>query len=173
MSNSAISGNVQGLASATSPGLVGTGPQVFAGKKTLDGGALIKGDTSGVAIASGYVGEIDTQTQATSVSLVSSGSATTTAKTLQPGNYLLVGTISINVSSNTTAINCSFAGQTKCVFSLGGITATTGNARLSFMVPVRISTATAYSFSVFSAGTVSGTISGTDQDTTWSAIRIA
>lgn len=60
MSNSAISFNTAGLASTTSPGLVGTGAQTFAGKKTLDGGALIKGDTSGVAIASGYVGEVVT-----------------------------------------------------------------------------------------------------------------
>jgi len=57
MANSAWSGNTAGLASATSPGLVGITTQTFAGKKTLDGGALIKGDTSGVAIAAGYVGE--------------------------------------------------------------------------------------------------------------------
>ena len=57
MASSALSGNIQGLASASSPGVVGTGAQTFAGKKTLDGGALIKGDTSGVAIAAGYVGE--------------------------------------------------------------------------------------------------------------------
>jgi hypothetical protein len=57
MSSSHITQQVQGLATATSPGLVGTGTQTFAGKKTLDGGALIKGDTSGAAIAAGYVGE--------------------------------------------------------------------------------------------------------------------
>lgn len=56
MANSAWSGNTAGLASATSAGLVGTGAQTFAGKKTLDGGALIKGDTTGVAIGSTYVG---------------------------------------------------------------------------------------------------------------------
>ena len=44
-------------ASATAQGTVTTGAQIFAGKKTLDGGALIKGDTSGVAIAANYVGE--------------------------------------------------------------------------------------------------------------------
>lgn len=53
---SALTGNTSGLATAVSPGLVGTGTQTFAGKKTLDGGALIKGDTSGVAIPSGYLG---------------------------------------------------------------------------------------------------------------------
>lgn len=45
-------------ASATQSGLVNTTAQTFAGKKTLDGGALIKGDTTGNAIASGYVGEV-------------------------------------------------------------------------------------------------------------------
>lgn len=60
MPNSAISFNTAGLASATSPGLVGTGAQTFAGKKTLDGGALIKGDTSGAAIAASYVGQVIT-----------------------------------------------------------------------------------------------------------------
>ena len=62
MANSALTGNTSGLASATSPGLVGITTQTFAGKKTLDGGALIKGDTSGVAIAAGYVGEIVSST---------------------------------------------------------------------------------------------------------------
>lgn len=37
MSNSAWSGNTSGLASAVSPGLVGTGAQTFAGDKTLTG----------------------------------------------------------------------------------------------------------------------------------------
>lgn len=58
MPNSAITFNTSGLATTTSPGLVGTGAQTFAGKKTLDGGAAIKGDTSGAAIATGYVGEV-------------------------------------------------------------------------------------------------------------------
>lgn len=58
MPSSALSGNTSGLATDTSPGLVGTGAQTFAGKKTLDGGALIKGDTSGTAVAAGYVGEL-------------------------------------------------------------------------------------------------------------------
>jgi hypothetical protein len=58
MPNSAISFNTSGLATTTSPGLVGTGAQTFAGKKTLDGGALIKGDTSGVVVPAGYVGEV-------------------------------------------------------------------------------------------------------------------
>lgn len=58
MGNSANSGNILGYAPGTQPGLVSTVAQTFAGKKTLDGGALIKGDTSGSAIASSYVGEM-------------------------------------------------------------------------------------------------------------------
>lgn len=58
MANSSFTGSVAGYASGTQPGLVSTVAQTFAGKKTLDGGALIKGDTSGVAVPSGYVGDI-------------------------------------------------------------------------------------------------------------------
>lgn len=56
MANSAWSGNTAGLASATSAGLVGTGAQTFAGKKTLDGGGLIKADSVGTTIPAGYIG---------------------------------------------------------------------------------------------------------------------
>jgi len=74
MTSSALTGNTSGLASATSPGLVGITTQTFAGKKTLDGGALIKGDTSGVAIAAGYVGYrlYATQTNNTTITLTTS-----------------------------------------------------------------------------------------------------
>lgn len=43
MANSAITGNVQGLATAISPGLMGTGAQEFAGDKRFDGLALNRG----------------------------------------------------------------------------------------------------------------------------------
>jgi len=56
MSNSAITFNTAGLASTTSPGLVGTGAQTFAGKKTFQNGAAIAGDISGVAIDSNNIG---------------------------------------------------------------------------------------------------------------------
>lgn len=63
---SSITGNVVGPASASSAGLVTTAAQTFGGKKTLDGGALIKGDTSGSIISSTYVGEfLGTQSAAT------------------------------------------------------------------------------------------------------------
>ena len=56
MTSSALTGNTSGLASATSPGLMGITTQTFAGKKTLDGGALIKGDSAGTTITAGYIG---------------------------------------------------------------------------------------------------------------------
>lgn len=68
MSNSAFTPTfAQNLqdASATQKGLVNTTTQTFAGKKTFDGGAAIKGDTSGSAIAAGYVGEIKTAVKTT------------------------------------------------------------------------------------------------------------
>jgi hypothetical protein len=90
MANSAWSGNTAGLASATSPGLVGITTQTFAGKKTLDGGALIKGDTSGVAIAAGYVGEKITGTLRTlSTSIAAYVTGATSCITLNKGIYLL------------------------------------------------------------------------------------
>lgn len=69
MSNSAISFNTAGLASATSPGLVGTGAQTFAGDKTFNGlvnasgGVLQSGltganATTAITSGSGKVGEL-------------------------------------------------------------------------------------------------------------------
>lgn len=100
MANSAWSGNTAGLASATSAGLVGTGAQTFAGKKTLDGGAAIKGDTSGVAIAAGYVGERLTFTSR-AISGVTTGWAVNTSAltTLTSGLWLVFG----KIVSTTTA----------------------------------------------------------------------
>lgn len=72
MPYSAISFNTSGLATTTSPGLVGTGAQTFAGKKTLDGGALIKGDTTGNPVAAGYVGEFKYAYATSGVSLANS-----------------------------------------------------------------------------------------------------
>lgn len=60
MSNSAFtpSNNLSVPATTTQAGTVSTVAQTFAGKKTFDGGAAIKGDTTGSAIAAGYVGEV-------------------------------------------------------------------------------------------------------------------
>lgn len=73
MGNSASSGNILGYASGTQPGLVSTTAQTFAGKKTLDGGALIAGDTSGNAISSGYVGQFGDGIESTLTSFASTG----------------------------------------------------------------------------------------------------
>lgn len=88
MSSSAWSGNTSGLATAVSPGLVGITTQTFAGKKTLDGGALIKGDTSGVAIAAGYVGE-------TVSTLLTLGGSTSVAGTYVDGTGTMTLTAGI------------------------------------------------------------------------------
>jgi len=56
MTSSALTGNTSGLASATSPGLVGITTQTFAGKKTFSTGALISGDSAGTTITAGYIG---------------------------------------------------------------------------------------------------------------------
>ena len=85
---SALTGNTSGLATAVSPGLVGITTQTFAGKKTLDGGALIKGDTSGVAIAAGYVGE-------TVSTLLTAGGVTSVAGTFVDGTGTMTLTAGI------------------------------------------------------------------------------
>jgi hypothetical protein len=90
MANSAIVGNVQGLASATSPGLVGTSAQTFAGKKTLDGGALIKGDTTGAAVAAGYIGELALlQSSSYAINNTQAGWRVAASTTLNAGIYLV------------------------------------------------------------------------------------
>lgn len=134
---------------------------------------LLQSAGDGTAVPAGYVGEVITQTQSSNVSLVSSSSVATVARTLQPGSYILLGTLSVNVSANAGSINCTFGGQTKSLFNAGGITATTGNSKATFVLAVTITSPTVYSFSVFSSASVTGSISGSDQDTTWTAIRIA
>lgn len=90
MPNSAISFNTSGLATTTSPGLVGTGAQTFAGVKTFQDGASIKGDTSGATIATGFVGQ---RLAGTERALTSVGAAfvtgATSCITLNKGVYLL------------------------------------------------------------------------------------
>lgn len=112
MPNSAISFNTSGLATSTSPGLVGTGAQTFAGKKTLDGGALIKSDTSGLAIPSGYTFEVDGTWQAEkSVSAGTGAPASGTyyslgGRTIQPGTYQISLTVQANGTGNTVVVGC-------------------------------------------------------------------
>jgi len=64
MTSSALTGNTSGLASATSPGLVGITTQTFAGVKTFQDAPII-GNASGIAAASATVqGVVTTGTQA-------------------------------------------------------------------------------------------------------------
>ena len=108
MSNSAWSGNTAGLASAVSPGLVGTSTQTFAGKKTLDGGALIKGDTSGVAINSNYVGAIGLDTIISITPVINSWTSGATFGALPAGFWMIYGRI-YQASNRTTNIAATFA----------------------------------------------------------------
>jgi hypothetical protein len=90
MANSSITGNVLGPASSSSAGLVTTAAQTFAGKKTLDGGALIAGDTSGSAIASGYVGQVLNSTVSTATNVGTSNQYfNATSLTLTAGTWLI------------------------------------------------------------------------------------
>lgn len=102
MANSTFTGSVAGYASGTQPGLVSTTAQTFAGKKTLDGGALIKGDTSGVAIAAGYVGEFISSTSVnTSIAVSASNLVATSIRRLtfvNQGIYMITGNVGVSVA---------------------------------------------------------------------------
>lgn len=112
MPNSAISFNTSGLATDTSPGLVGTGAQTFAGKKTLDGGALIKGDTSGVAIATGYVGQATAVSTASNVNWGSSGVTTDVVSlSLTSGIWLVFANVTANFGTAFSVATGSNAGN--------------------------------------------------------------
>lgn len=88
---SALTGNTSGLATAVSPGLVGITTQTFAGKKTLDGGALIKGDTSGVAIATSYVGQVFRTSAASQTITSGSGAINLVTHAVGAGIWLVSG----------------------------------------------------------------------------------
>lgn len=108
MPNSAISFNTSGLATTTSPGLVGTGAQTFAGKKTLDGGALIAGDTSAAAIASGYIGQnLPFTNQSVAGGNNSWAANATPLATLTAGKWVLFGTATAGLTSTPQAIAIS------------------------------------------------------------------
>jgi hypothetical protein len=100
MSNSAFtpSNNLSVPATTTQAGTVSTVAQTFAGKKTFDGGAAIKGDITGSAIASGYVGEFINNLAAASINQTGStgsdlifNTAGAPTLTLKKGLWLLVG----------------------------------------------------------------------------------
>lgn len=93
MSSSAFtpSNNLAIPATTTQAGTVTTVAQTFAGKKTFDGGVALKGDTSGAAIASGYVGENLSVANIASFEVASNNYNTVLSKTLTPGIYLVSG----------------------------------------------------------------------------------
>jgi len=97
MTSSALTGNTSGLASAVSPGLVGTGTQTFAGDKTLTG--LIT--ASGGIINTGLTGA-----NATTVS---------TAGSLKVGEYKLT---SVSLTSQSSATNITGSNFITCTSGL-------------------------------------------------------
>lgn len=106
MSNSAITQQVQGLATPTSPGLVGTGAQTFAGKKTFDGGAVIKGDTSGVAVGAGYIGQLVSFTERAVISGTSNYTATTNSiGQLTTGIWVVFPYVVVTGGSGATSVD--------------------------------------------------------------------
>lgn len=122
MSNSAFTPTfAQNLqdASATQSGLVNTSVQTFAGKKTFDGGAAIKGDTSGNAIAAGYVGEVLTATWTNQTIL---GTTTTlgTISNVQPGIYILMAKCDGTKGTSTRTVG-GYAGTATFVDAGAGV----------------------------------------------------
>ena len=88
-------------ATASQQGTVSTTAQTFAGKKTLDGGALIKGDTSGVTIATGYLGE-NVRSQGNTTFTSTNGIVNVTTINITAGVWILSGYINASISADTT-----------------------------------------------------------------------
>jgi hypothetical protein len=95
-SSSVITQQVQGLATATSPGLVGTGAQTWAGVKTFQSGAVVAGDTSSNLISSGNIGEFSGSVNAgtggavyytVSTTAITSSATVLNSVTLNKGKY--------------------------------------------------------------------------------------
>jgi len=119
MANSALSGNIQGLASASSPGLVGTGAQTFAGDKTLtglitaSGGILNTGltganSTTAYTAGSGKVGETIIKRPSANVPFGAHFVVTNiTSQLFQPGIWAVYG---VGVTSSTVAGTLNYWG---------------------------------------------------------------
>lgn len=138
MSNSAFTPFVQTnfpVASATVSGMVTTSAQTFAGKKTLDGGALIKGATDGVAIAAGYVGE-------KVISLGSNGvnktglngapvifdTANAPSLSLGAGTWLIIGNVGLTTTNVSDNVFLTIYNNTdSAIIGYGGTASTTVN----------------------------------------------
>jgi hypothetical protein len=108
---SALTGNTSGLASATSPGLVGITTQTFAGDKTLTGlitasGGIINSgliDANATAVntaGSGKVGEYKTLTLASPLSITANTLQNVISTfTLDKGIWLVWGRVSFSFSA--------------------------------------------------------------------------
>jgi hypothetical protein len=128
MTSSALTGNTSGLASATSPGLVGTSTQTFAGNKTLTGlvtasGGIINTGLTGANATtvntngSGKVGEVIPLTNR-AVTTVTAGvwaGNSTALATLASGIWLICGFFSVSTTASLTnaaaAIDTNFTGS--------------------------------------------------------------
>lgn len=150
MSNSAFtpSTNLAIPATPTQAGTVTTVAQTFAGKKTFDGGAAIKGDTSGAAIASGFVGETVYATLAApGIGYVGLAGSTVysnlaTFNNLSPGVWLLTAQFGIATGA-TPATNLS-AANFGIATSSGGTPSTINTWNLSISGNVAANSSTWY-----------------------------
>lgn len=104
MSNSAFtpSNNLSVPATTTQAGTVSTVAQTFAGKKTFDGGAAIKGDTSGSAIASGYVGYRFSLTNQAVSANTTGWTASASMGTLPAGVWMVVSFVVVSGAASLT-----------------------------------------------------------------------
>jgi hypothetical protein len=118
MTSSALTGNTSGLASATSPGLVGITTQTFAGKKTLDGGALINGDSAGTTITAGYIGyQVRSRVDASAPVTLTTGTWT---DIISGGISLGVGTWDISAIAGFNYPSTAPTG-TRCILGIGTV----------------------------------------------------
>ena len=105
MTSSAITGNTSGLASATSPGLVGITTQTFAGAKTFNSGVVIGGNTT----ADANLGTISSVTNSAyyegSLSLTFTGpySQTVTVKYVKTGSMVVLSIPGLSGTSTSAS----------------------------------------------------------------------
>jgi hypothetical protein len=160
-------------ASATDIGIVTTGTQTFAGKKTFDGGAAILGGTSGTLPAAGYIGEVLISKVTTSTNAPATNTKLElTTLTLTPGTWLLSGGITylrnsstpsagnhtVAITTSTTASSIDSSAQLEAGFEVVN-TVNTSTARYVYaMAPavVTVTSNTTYRLNclaLYSAGT--------------------